>query len=528
MGTVSVHERSRRTAAPSYARAAAIFLAATATGSLLGCDDEQGLVGLTPSAVFDPSSLDFGEVQVDRSKRLPVDLQNTGPLAFTITEVVRADGFTMYGDGKSTLVGVTFAPNEIKTVDVEFSSMSEGEKTGEIVVRADDLEIKLPVRGVGVINRVPQIVVDPTSLPFGSVELNGMASKPIVLKNNGNAPGTLNGVRLASTGADITNADTYRVEGFTFPLTLAEGQTAEGTVSFHPTTAGQKRDQITFLGAQPQNDVVLDVDGAGLESRGGLVCTPANIDFGRVERGMTQSQTVTCEARGGNVEFTSAVIGNGPSRALFAVTGAPAATVMSSGQTAVFFVEFRPDGLPQRHTGSVVVAFSGAMGAQTVSIPINGEVIPPPVTNTAISVVVRWDTNRTDVDTHLLRPGGTFFDNRSDCYFGNMSPDWGTIGDTTDNPFLDVDDTDGQGPENINLTRTAAGDYVVQVHYWNGFVPTRATVEVFLDGSSVGSFNHVVNCGDLWTVGTVRWTGSSGTFVPSTRVEASGEGPCGF
>jgi hypothetical protein len=174
------------------------------------------------------------------------------------------------------------------------------------------------------------------------------------------------------------------------------------------------------------------------------------------------------------------------------------------------------------------VVFSGSMGMQTVRIPITGEVIPPPVTNTAISVVLRWDTNLTDVDTHLVRPGGRFFDPRSDCYFASMSPDWGTIGDTSDNPFLDVDDTDGRGPENINLSRTAAGDYLVQIHYWNGFVPTRATVEIYLDGARVGQFDRQLRCGDLWTVGTVQWNGMSGTFVPSTRVEPSSEGPCGI
>lgn len=525
--TVSVHERSRTPAASSYARAAAIFLAASLGGSLIvGCEDVQPLAELVPKGAFDPVSLDFGEVQVGMSARLPVDLKNVGPLPFTITEVVRANSFTMYGDGKSNLIDETLASDAVKTVDVEFLAMAEGEVSGEMIVRADDLEIKLPVRGVGVIRRLPKIVLDPTSLDFGSVELNGMGTRTVTLRNEGNAPGTITGARLATTGADVNGMDTYRLSGVGFPLTLAEGGTAEVTVTFHPTTAGQKRDQITFLGMQPQGDLVLDLDGSGLESRGGFVCTPATLDYGRVERGMNQSQTVNCEARGGNVQFTSATI-EGASAPLFVIALPPPPSMVASGDTIRFFVEFRPDGLPQRHQAAAVVAFTGAMGPQTVRIPITGEVIPPPVTNTAISVVLRWDTNLTDVDMHLIRPGGQFFDNPSDCYFANLSPDWGTRGDTTDNPFLDVDDTDGRGPENINLSRAAAGDYSVQIHFWQGFVPTRASVEIFLDGASVGTFDRTFACGDLWNVGTIQWNGMTGTFNPVNRVGPSTEGPCG-
>ncbi len=524
MWTVSVHERSRTPAVSSYARAAAIFLAASLGAA---CDDVQPLAALVPAGEFDPMSLDFGEVPVGMSARLPADLKNIGPLPFTITEVVRANSFNMYGDGKSNLIDETLASDAIKTVDVEFLAMAEGEVKGEMIVRADDLEIKLQVRGVGVIRRLPKIVLDPTSLDFGSVELNGSGTRTVTLRNEGNAPGTITGARLATTGADVNPMDTYRLSGVGFPLTLAEGGTAEVTVSFHPTTGGQKRDQITFLGMQPQGDLVLDLDGSGLESRGGLVCTPATLDYGRVERGMTQSQTVNCEARGGQVQFTSATIEAGPSASLFAISLPPPATMLNAGDTVRFFVEFRPDGLPQPHRSAAVVAFTGAMGPQTVRIPITGEVIPPPVTNTAISIVMRWDTNLTDVDLHLIRPGGQFFDNPSDCYFANLSPDWGVRGDTTDNPFLDVDDTDGRGPENINLSRAAAGDYSVQVHFWSGFVATRATVEIFLDGASVGTFDRNFACGDLWNVGTISWNGSTGTFNPVNRVGPSSEGPCG-
>jgi len=66
------------------------------------------------------------------------------------------------------------------------------------------------------------------------------------------------------------------------------------------------------------------------------------------------------------------------------------------------------------------------------------------------------------MDLHFVRPGGMpFAFDGSDCYFARMAPDWGRAGDTTDNPFLDRDDTNGPGPENINLSSAAPGDYQV-------------------------------------------------------------------
>ena len=65
----------------------------------------------------------------------------------------------------------------------------------------------------------------------------------------------------------------------------------------------------------------------------------------------------------------------------------------------------------------------------------------------------------TDIDLHLVRPGGTPFDvSGDDCYYANKNPDWNILNDNTDDPFLDVDDIDGNGPEEINLQSTAPAD----------------------------------------------------------------------
>ena len=78
-----------------------------------------------------------------------------------------------------------------------------------------------------------------------------------------------------------------------------------------------------------------------------------------------------------------------------------------------------------------------------------------------------------------------------------------------DDPGLDRDDTDGAGPENVNLNIPEEGlTYRVGVHYWNdhGFGPSLATVRVYIYTSLVFSVTDVelVNH-DLWEVAEIKW-----------------------
>ena len=66
------------------------------------------------------------------------------------------------------------------------------------------------------------------------------------------------------------------------------------------------------------------------------------------------------------------------------------------------------------------------------NINLSGEGIPPPISETDIAIEVTWDKNDTDIDTHFLRPAATFNSAPGDCYYSNLSPDWGVGGDASD------------------------------------------------------------------------------------------------
>lgn len=130
-----------------------------------------------------------------------------------------------------------------------------------------------------------------------------------------------------------------------------------------------------------------------------------------------------------------------------------------------------------------------------------------------LRVEMFWDTNRTDMDTHLLNPTGTMWVGRDDCYYGNCvgGPvlEWGVTGVTEDNPRLDIDDTDGFGPENINIERPVPGTYRVAIHNYRGDGPNRTTVRIYCGGSTttpMATFGPVALRGgsdDFWRVADV-------------------------
>lgn len=107
----------------------------------------------------------------------------------------------------------------------------------------------------------------------------------------------------------------------------------------------------------------------------------------------------------------------------------------------------------------------------------------------AVRVQLTWNTGpSSDIDLHLLRPGGTMFVDADDCYFGScqgVALEWGAAG-AAGNPILDIDDTEGWGPENIFIASGAQpGEYRIIVDNWDGSLATTATVKLFFNDVEV-------------------------------------------
>lgn len=168
----------------------------------------------------------------------------------------------------------------------------------------------------------------------------------------------------------------------------------------------------------------------------------------------------------------------------FADAFAQTAPVTSGNFSAVVILS------PGRENTVVAMATnptSGRTGSDSVVIGVTGSA------GEDLRFTMTWDTNGTDVDLHVRIPGANGVADTVDgdtIYWTNRSAGGGT---------LDVDDTDGFGPENIvfPLGSGQGGTYAFAAHYWRGApVATTVTVSVFVKGLLTGSFTKVLSADD--------------------------------
>jgi len=256
-----------------------------------------------------------------------------------------------------------------------------------------------------------------------------------------------------------------------------------------------------------------------------LSVSPSNINFGEVARGDVATQEITLSACGSAPVSVTQVALSAGSPNTFAVEPGGFPVSLSPGQSSTVTVSYSPS-MVGMDSGSVDVS-STDFSNPSQRVTLSASATPPALEDTGLHVRLEWSTNSTDVDLHLLGPSnGGIWDCTLDCNFANPNPSWGDPLSDLDNPYLDLDDVDGYGPENINIQDPAPGVYTVVVHYWTdhgGDVPL-ATVHALSYGEVVATIGpQALNIvGDVWYAfeiefpgNVVRPLGSLGSSPPS-------------
>jgi uncharacterized protein YfaP (DUF2135 family) len=165
-----------------------------------------------------------------------------------------------------------------------------------------------------------------------------------------------------------------------------------------------------------------------------------------------------------------------------------------------------------------VRALSGA-GSARDTITVHGDIAP-----IALWTELIWDTDTSDVDFHLLRPGATIADmwGADDCCYENFTPSWGAV--------LDVDDVEGFGPEHVTMLSPGPGIYTLLVHFFDrDQAPPVTNTQVFV--STLGGSTHNFGpraltisgsrSGDVWTVCTIEFPSGNITEINDFRTLSS-------
>lgn len=479
--------------------------------ALTACEGESTLDRVASTGFFTPDVLEFGVVGVGETKQLETTFRNTSGTSMTVLNVgyePDRSAYVVRDENMGTLRNRTLRSGSSEKLTVQCSPPTEGDYDTTMVLVLLDQEIALPIRASARVLAPATPHLEPASVTFQDVEVGRNVAQRVRIRNDGDLPGTLV-VGARSTGAFQLTA----VGGAPLPAVLPTLEPKEEfEVELHFTPNAVDRVEGLFEVAFGRQTARLQGIGSG-QLAGVLTCDTRSIDFGAVPRGATLRRPVACSVTGG--PYTLAALRFGPGTSpLFRVPTVPAG--LDENREIHFEVELAAAGLPEDHTGLLeIIAAHGVVYA----IDLRASVDPPVPGSTDLSVELSWNSTATDFDLHLVRAGtGGFFDDVDDCFFQNKNPDWGDVGQPGDDPFLDRDDTDGFGPEELNLTTAKEAYYDLYVQFFNyiGTTPptTTAYVTINLRGSPPFTLQaNIFRCGDTWNLG--RFTFPSGGGTPS-------------
>jgi Abnormal spindle-like microcephaly-assoc'd, ASPM-SPD-2-Hydin len=181
-----------------------------------------------------PSSVNFGNVQVGSSQSQWETLTNVGGSSVTISQITDAGaGFSVSGLNLPT----TLTPSQSLTFSTIFAPQTASSATGTVTVSSDATNATLTIPQAGTGTAQGQLAVSPTSANFGNVTVGTSTS----------LAGTLSatGASVTVSSASVSNSE-FSLSGVTFPLTIAAGQSMPITVAFAPQASGTASGTLSF------------------------------------------------------------------------------------------------------------------------------------------------------------------------------------------------------------------------------------------------------------------------------------------
>lgn len=205
---------------------------------------------------FSPSSVSFGAVTDGQSNSQPVKISNPGNAALTIsTATVTGAGFSASG----LTTPLTIQPGQSTSFDVVFDPASATSSSGSVsfATNAPNSPAILALNGTGNAAKY-SLSVTPSSVAFGTVNLNTSNSQSVSLQNTGNSKITV--FAVTSTGAGFSDS------GVNVGLVLTPNQSATLTITFDPTTAGAASGSVAITSNAANSPQTVSLTGTAATS----------------------------------------------------------------------------------------------------------------------------------------------------------------------------------------------------------------------------------------------------------------------
>lgn len=534
-----------------------------------------------PRIQITPNPVIFGQVPAGGEARIEVTVTNVGSAKAEFVTNNGATGISIVGSPDfSPLRGTREAvlhdapeglePGESTSFEIAYRPPTQSPDSGEVIVNyyfgdlPDIASADITANG-----NEPCLRITPAEVDFGESIIGGVSQKIVTLENCGSGNLSVNSVALTSdTDPKYALASLPDSLANGMPEVIARGQTRQFYVTFSPIA----EEASTGMLVVESDDPARPTQEVPIFGSGTFNSCPVPVALGRVVR----------KANGSAVNNPAPLAEQFSAEPLdfIELNGA-----QSNDPDGDQIIEYRwsivkaPAGFslgfeggPRRQNTGIQLALVGDYTFELTVTDKHGREACEPArvdvrarSDRALIVELVWRTPSdldetdtgtgagTDLDLHLLAgSNNAFWTDRfgttnplhggTDCHFSNLTPNWGNQTSADDDPALDRDDTDGGGPEQINIKRPAftngqqpdgySKPYQVGVYFWesHGFAPpVLAQVRVYLDGSDVPSViwptvdpgqeqaaalvvsdPRSSGQGDFWLAGEIDWSSSGG------------------
>ncbi|HKT48572.1 MAG TPA: choice-of-anchor D domain-containing protein [Candidatus Acidoferrales bacterium] len=234
--------------------------------------------------------------------------------------------------------------------------------------------------------------VSPATASFGSVGVGTKQTQTVLLMSDGAVPVTIRSVKPSGAG--------FSVGQLIVPTTLPPGASTPMTISFTPAAAQSATGNVVIVSDAANGSLSLELSGTGTTASRTLVPSVAQVNFGDVLVGGSDTFSITLTNQGNSALTIQSVSGTGSG---FGVTGFANGTSVAPGQTTAFNVTFAPTALGAA-AGQVVVTSNATT---SLVIPLSGTAVE----RSAHAVELSWDqgTDVTGYNVYRQAAGGSDF-----------------------------------------------------------------------------------------------------------------------
>ncbi len=513
---------------------------------------------------FEECEADFGTVDISVRSLLEIRISNPttidlgGPQNEDDPEEKPLEVFLT--ENSDPAFRIEAAPDKIEAglirvpILISYRPTLEAEQTATLVIRSnaanvpDGQDVIIPIRGTGVDNGIPDIVLSPDACDFGRVAAGSVKECLLTIENVGTR---------ALVFDDVTFLEEY--EGQPYPVVPGDSELDEPfgffgrppaaddvvaappesnsitvSVRFTPDVLGAYAGQMRIATNDPDTpEIIVPLNGIGVDPP---LCDVSitSVNGFPVNDGTAPTieplDDVIISAEGSEPSTASGDIVATNWEIVAKPPGSTAVLTNPTGsQTGFTFADVLGVDLAGRYRIRATVVDD--LGTESVNeCEVEFEAIP----TDSVLAQLSWDTAEGDMDLHVTKKnsGGQFCPQGvelgpgsvasscsagsppDDCYYANCKatsgsrPDWdedGTNGSEGD-PSLDIDDLSGYGPENINIDNAVEGEYLVGVDYFSfsgGAVGN--TIRIYLYGQLQAEFFKELQPQEFWEVAVVHW-----------------------